>query len=159
MSELVKCLRAQRFKTYYAPCLAGLFDSLHSSNELYEYSHFLFWCVIYVGARKFSKDPTIIESITKPLRMLTQESLFDPERAIATIQASLLLCLWPFPISTTFRDQTHIIAGAAMQLAIQKGLPYVSRKQDFSRTPLKQSEADNVFRARLWAYSLMIFQG
>ena len=45
-----------------------------------------------------------------------------------------------------------------MQLAIQKGLPFASRKQDFFRIPLRHSEADDIFRVRLWAYCVMVFQ-
>jgi hypothetical protein len=92
------------------------------------------------------------------LKELAQRSLFDPDHAISTIQASLILCLWQFPVDSVFKDQSHVMAGAAMQLAIQKGLPYSSRKQDFVRVAMKQSEADKLFQAQLWAYCVIVFQ-
>lgn len=146
------------FCEHYAPAVSGIFDPEKTPNQVYEYSTFLFWAVIYVGARKYYKDPTIVEALALPLARLTRESLFDPEYAISTLQAVLILCLWPLPVDSTFKDQTHAIAGAAMQLAIQKGLPYSSRRQDFVRVALRQPEGDKLFRARLWAYCLVVFQ-
>ncbi|KAL7916132.1 hypothetical protein GGI35DRAFT_21864 [Trichoderma velutinum] len=146
------------FCEHYAPAVSGIFDPEKTPNQIYEYSAFLFWAVIYVGARKYHKDPTIVEALALPLARLTRESLFDPEHAISTLQAVLILCLWPLPVDSTFKDQTHAIAGAAMQLAIQKGLPYSSRKQDFVRVALRQPEGDKLFRARLWVYCLIVFQ-
>ena len=147
-----------RFFEYCSLAIPGIFDRDKPPNEIYESSVFLFWTIVYVGARKYSKDPTIVESISKPLTKLARQSLFDPEHAIPTIQAVLLLCLWPLPVDSTFKDQSHAISGAAMQLAIQKGLPYASRKQDFAGVVLKQSEADKLFRSRLWVYCQMVFQ-
>jgi transcriptional regulatory protein LEU3 len=130
----------------------------NDTNHTYESSAFLFWTIVYVGARKYSKDPTIVEYLTKPLKELMQQSLLDPENAISTIKAALLLCLWPLPINSTFKDQSHAIAGAAMQLAIQQGLQYSSRQQDFARVPMKQSAADKLFRGRLWTHCVTVFQ-
>ncbi len=138
--------------------MAGIFDRDQTPNEVYEYSEFLFWTIVCVGARKYSKDPTLVESLIKPVTALARQSLFDPDHAIPTIQAALIFCLWPLPINTVVIDQSHAIAGAAMQLAIQKGLPYASRKQDFVRVALKQSEVDKLLRARLWAHCVVVFQ-
>ncbi|KAH8901824.1 hypothetical protein BR93DRAFT_932662 [Coniochaeta sp. PMI_546] len=146
------------FFKWYAPTLQGVFDSFESPNVLYDYSDFLFWTIIHVGSRKYGRDPTIVQSLTQPLELLAQRSLFEPDNAIPSIQAALLLCLWPLPINTDFRSRTHAIAGAAMQLAIQKGMPFSSRKQDFLRIPVTLSQADNMFRARLWAYCVTVFQ-
>jgi transcriptional regulatory protein LEU3 len=125
---------------------------------VYEYSRVLFWTVVYVGARKYPKDPTIVESLIKPLAELIWKSLSDPGHAIPTIQAVLILCLWPLPVDSTFKDQINAISGAAMQLAIQKGLPYASREQDFVPVALKQFEGDTLLRARLWMHCVVIFQ-
>ncbi|KAK4893998.1 hypothetical protein LTR27_007804 [Elasticomyces elasticus] len=95
----------------------------------------------------------------EPLKALLHHALFDPENAIPTIQAAVLVCLWPFPVDSTFKDPSHAVAGAAMHLAVQKGLRYASRKQDYARVALVQAEADRMFRARLWAYCVVAFQG
>jgi hypothetical protein len=75
-----------------------------------------------------------------PLRKLTWRSLFDPEPAIPTLQAVLILCLWPVPADRRFPDQNHTIAGAAMQIAMQEGLPYASKMQGL------QASCRNIWR-------------
>jgi hypothetical protein len=114
--------------------------------------------IVYVGARRYSKDPTIFESLTKPLKEMVQRTLFDPDNAISTIKAALLLCLWPSPVDSSFKDRGHAIAGAAMQRAVQQGLPYSSRQQDFVRVALRQSAEDVLLRGRLWAHCVTVFQ-
>ena len=100
----------------------------------------------------------IISSLLKPLSELARQSIFDTENAIQTVQAIVILSLWPLPVQSPFKDPTHVLTGAAMQLAIQKGLPYTSRRQDFFNRALKESEPDGLFPSRLWAYCVKVFQ-
>ncbi|KAH8892217.1 hypothetical protein GQ53DRAFT_841049 [Thozetella sp. PMI_491] len=145
------------FRDRYAPDVLDIIDCERTPNEVYEYSVFLFWTIVYVGSRKY-EDPTIVESLIKPLKQLARQSVFDPDDAISAIQAVVILCLWPLPTNSTFEDQSHALVGAAMQLAIQKGLPYAAKKQDFSRVPSRQSEGEKQFRARLWVSCMTVFQ-
>jgi hypothetical protein len=104
------------------------------------------------------KDPTIVESLTNPLKEFTHKCLFDRDKAIFTIKASLLLCLWPLPVHTMWKDESPAIAGAAMQLAVQHGLHYSARRQDFVRVALKRPAAEKPFLASLWAHCVTVFQ-
>lgn len=105
--------------------------------------------MVYTGARKYSKDPTVVQCLARPIIDLAQESLLDPNHVISTIEATLLLCLWPLPINSTSKDRRNAFAGAAMQLAVQNGLHVFSREQDFARTELNCSDDSSMFRARL----------
>ncbi|KAJ9608332.1 hypothetical protein H2200_007320 [Cladophialophora chaetospira] len=156
-SKLADCISS--FFACYAHNVPGLVDALSDPTDLFNYSEFLFWTIVYIGSRKFTKDPTIVEFLVHPLGILAQQCLFEPDQAIPSIQAAILICLWPLPVNTNVALRSHAMAGAAMQLALQKGLPFASRKQDFFRIPLRQSEKDETFRARLWAYCVMVFQG
>lgn len=138
--------------------MEGLFHGLKNPNILYEYSSVLFWTVVYVGSRNYTRDPTILERIIAPLQTEFQQSLFDPEDSIPSIQAALLLCLWPFPVDTLFKLRTHVVAGAAMMLAMQKGLHVSGRAQDFVRVPLSQSITEKQFRKTLWMHCQIVFQ-
>jgi hypothetical protein len=66
--------------------------------------------------------------------------------------------MWPLPVSSTWLDPSHAIAGAALQLAIQKGLPFATRRQDFMNVPLQDAEKDRLFRSRLWLYCQVMTQ-
>lgn len=84
--------------------------------------------------------------------------MYDPEHAMTSIRAILALCCWPLPMNSTFKDPSHAMSGTALQLAIQKGLPFAYRKQDFVRVPLERSEKDRMFRSRLWTFCQMVVQ-
>ncbi|KIW00368.1 uncharacterized protein PV09_08080 [Verruconis gallopava] len=147
-----------RFFSSYAPNVPGIFDRDQDPDAVHQSSEFLYWTIVHVGARR-SKDPTIVESLTRPLLDLAQRSLLCPEQAVTSIRAVIALCLWPIPINSTFKDPTHAFCGAALQLAIQKGLPFASRKQDFARFPVEQAEKDGfLYYSRLWAYFQWISQ-
>ncbi|CEJ94420.1 hypothetical protein VHEMI09955 [[Torrubiella] hemipterigena] len=148
----------KEFFEFYADNLEGLFHGLQNPNTLYEYSPVLFWTIVYVGSRNYTRDPTILERIISPLQSVFQQSLFDPEDAIPSIQSALLLCLWPFPVDTLFKLRTHVISGAAMMLAMQKGLHISGKAQDFVRVPLSQSNVEKEFRKTLWMHCQIVFQ-
>jgi hypothetical protein len=147
-----------RFFQHYALAVPGIFDGDKNPDAVYDTSPFLFWTIVYVGSRKYSRDPTIAGSLTRPLNELARQSLFDPEHALSTIRAAIAFCLWPPPINTTFKDPSHAIMGAAFQLAIQIGLPFAFRKQDFTRVPIERADIDLLFRPRLWMYCQTVVQ-
>ena len=147
-----------RFFLHYAPYIPGVYDSSVSPDEYYGLSQFLFWSIVCTGARKYTKDPTIMERVARRIMNLALSSIYSISQPILAIQAVLLLCLWPLPISTMYKDPSHALAGAAMQLAIQQGLHVFGHEQDFARTQLWFADSDKIFRARLWINCLIVFQ-
>jgi len=134
-----------------------------------------------IGSRQYRRDPTIFDRLSKRIIGLALSSLCFNPHVVPVIQAIILLCLWRPPISTIFRDPSPALAGAAMQLAIQNGLHMIGRETDFSWKPGKKKslfdpnaiqgsmmgteeepttiDEEMLFRARLWAYCLIVFQG
>lgn len=150
---------ACRFFNCYEPVVPGIIQSsLSNPDDVFGYSEILFWAIVSTGARKYQCDPTLLESLQNPVARLAQHSLLIPNHATANIQAAIILCLWPLPMETLFGDPSHAIAGAAMQLAVQIGLPYSKSRQDFIRTAIQNSANDEGFRDRLWVYCTIVFQ-
>ena len=89
-------------------------------------------------------------------------SLTSRSQPIQIVQALLLLCSWPVPVETKGKDISHILGGAAMQLAMQNGLHIFSDGQEFSRTMLRSGSNDKAHdvtvRARLWACCVIVCQ-
>ena len=133
--------------------MPGIYDNDHDPDVVYDNSQFLFWSIVHVGSRRYAKDPTLVGTLAGPLTKFAHECLLDPDHAISSIRAAIALCLWPLPVSSTWLDPSHAIAGAALQLAIQKGLPFASRRQDFMNVPLQDAEKDRLFRSRLCIFS------
>ena len=147
-----------RFFEYYAPQIPGIFDADQDPDVVYANNKFLFWSIIQVGSRRYAKDPTIVDMLARSLKEFAHQSLLEPEHAISTIRATIAICLWPIPVSSTWADPVHAMIGAALQLGIHKGLPFASKKQDFVNVPVENFEPERLFRARLWAYCQMVAQ-
>ena len=71
------------------------------------------------------------------------------------IEAMLILCLWPLPMETMWKDPSHVFAAAANALAVQNGLHVAGHEQDFRRTQMSSSRKECVLRAHLWLHCLV----
>ena len=150
-------LTRRSFFERYANFVPGLCDPSLSSVQYYSLSPFLFWAIVGTGARRH-RDPVLLERVGKHIMEIALPSLYSISKPIPAIQAVLVLCLWPLPISTVLKDPSHALIGAAVQLAVQNGLHMVGYEQDFARTLSKSTESERLSRARLWIHCLIIFQ-
>jgi hypothetical protein len=136
--------------------------------------------MVCTGSRKYASDPTILERLAKPILDLALPSMLTTKEAINNIKAVLVLCTWPMPMSTLYRDPSHALAGAAVQLAVQNGLHALCHERDFAKRPTQRQnvpknrphfapniqnsmqmqdfDAEIVLRTRLWIHCLISFQ-
>ena len=89
---------------------------------------------------------------------LTQLAVFSRQSSISTIQALILLCVWPMPIDRLHKDITPVLAGATLHLAMTIGLHIYGNGQDFSRTNLNHDDGQKTLRAMMWVSCLMVCQ-
>jgi hypothetical protein len=149
-----------------------------SADDIHSQSPLLFWTIVCTGARHYRQDPTVFDRLSMRIVNLALSSLCFNSQVVPVIQAIIILCLWRPPISTIFKDPSHALAGAAMQLAMQNGLHMIGREIDFSWKPGRKKsffdtetvqgstiveepmtlDDEMAFRARLWAYCLIVFQ-
>lgn len=115
-------------------------------------SRFLFWAIIAVGSRHYAKDPTIICRLAPTVMKMGLESSLSVQSLTETIQGLLLICYWPFPMDTIYKDPSIMFSGIIMQLAVQNGLHTTGKRLDFARAPSGLNDDDESFRARLWVY-------
>ncbi|KIW19928.1 hypothetical protein PV08_00503 [Exophiala spinifera] len=155
MVHLESCFNL--FFKHYASFLPGVFASNSPFLGYYERSPFLFWTIICTGARHF-QNPAFFQKVGTKTRDLTAGSILQVQDPIPTIQAILILCLWPLPLDTMWKDPSHALAGAAMQLAVQNGLHKAQNEQDFRRVLISSSDGGQLFRVRLWLHCVMVFQ-
>lgn len=119
-------------------------------NACYAQCPLLFWTIVVTGARKYSKDPTILTLLGPKVIELAARSMFSHTERLPTIQAYLLLCIWPMPVDTMHKDISPVLSGAMLSLAISNGLHVQGMGQDFSRTTLEHNENECIYRANLW---------
>jgi transcriptional regulatory protein LEU3 len=167
------------FHEHYAPAFPKVFDRDTLPDACYAESPLLFWSIVCTGSRKY-KDPTLLERLSKHVVPLALRTIVANSQPIYAIKAVLLLCCWPMPINTLYKDPSQALAGAAMLLAVQSGLHVRGRGEDFAHrptklptppisrpTPSKRSDTDiNLtrpggkaqYRFQLWLCCLITFQ-
>ena len=79
---------------------------------------------------------------------MARNAVFSRDRL--TIQAFLLLCVWPMPVDTLGKDISTVLIGVMLQLAVNIGLHVGGGGQDFSRTTLHPDPDEEVLRTKLW---------
>ena len=120
--------------------------SPQSPNEYYELSPFLFWVIIVTGSRQYHEDPTILDKISQLITPLAFSSMALRSTPIPVIQGLLILCTWRLPTNSMYKDMTHMLCGAAVNLATQIGLHVDGVGQDFARMPLKKDQEQKILQ-------------
>lgn len=147
-----------RFFKHYTLFLPGIFPSGLPFMHYHTQSPFLFWTMVCTGARRFN-DTEYFQQTASKVQELVAASILQIQDPIPTIQAILILCLWPLPVDTMWRDPSHTMAGAAMQLAIQNGLHKFRHEQDFRMSQIKRKDRNTkLFRIYLWLNCVIQFQ-
>ena len=139
----------------YAPQVF-VFESRPTPNDCHSQSPLLFWTIVTIGSRKYPDDPTVLSLLAPRLLEIVRKAVFS--RDLPTIQAFLLLCVWPLPVDTLDKDISPVLIGVVLQLAINAGLHLHGNGQDFSRTTLNPDSDDVTRRSKLWMSCLIVFQ-
>ncbi|KAI8959032.1 hypothetical protein F5Y11DRAFT_350881 [Daldinia sp. FL1419] len=100
-----------------------------------------------------------MDFLAQRMNKLALLALEDANNIIETLQGIILLCHWPVPTSSMYKDMTQMLSGAALHLAMQIGLHIVGTGQDFARTVLSSNtnHSSKAFRAQLWSYCLITY--
>ncbi len=101
----------------------------------YRQSLVLFWSIVGIGSRSLATNPTLLRSLGPLVMDLALTSSRNREDPIAVIKGLLILCTWPFPTYSTYRDNTFALCGLLMNLALQAGLHLPSATHEFTKTP------------------------
>ena len=118
-------------------------EPIRSLPQLYSESHLLFWALIAVSCRFHPKRSELYEKITVRYEATLYPQLFLGPPSVKKVHAILLLCLWPFPVASQQNDATHVLAGAAVNTAMQLGLHRANVQADYFEglTPMVASES------------------
>ncbi|KAJ6134731.1 hypothetical protein N7523_001053 [Penicillium sp. IBT 18751x] len=147
----------QIFFRYYAPFLPIL-DPRTRPNTYYAQSPFLFWAIIGVACRAYSRNPTLLMALARSIMEMALLSTLSVSPPSNTIQGILLLLTWPFP-KGDHPDVTFPMGGILLHIAMQNGLHIPMSSHEFSRVKMPApSEEDLLRRSELWAHSVIVYQ-
>jgi transcriptional regulatory protein LEU3 len=158
-SDSVNELFKEYFENYH-PWLPFL-DADVSPEEYLKQDRLLFWTIICVAARHYVPDRSLYSKLTGaagPLNNLLWETLRKVPQSQYVVKALCLLCTWPLPTSRTSTEQTYMLCGLMMQIALQIGLHQPTHLQDFSRVKLTIRREDINDRVRTWAVCNIVAQ-
>ncbi|KAF5977766.1 zinc finger protein transcription factor [Fusarium bulbicola] len=148
-----------RFFNHYSKLLPGIFSESDVNYEsCFKESSLLFWTIVVTGARHLEHAAKLHQIAAQHIRGGTFQPLLHITNPIPIIKSSLILCLWPLPVDTMWKDPSHVYAGIAHSLAVQNGLFIDGHEQDFARTHTSLSKEMRDTRAHLWLNCCLVFQ-
>ena len=109
------------FYTKFHPLFAILADLDHFLSD-YDSNTLLLWTILAIASKESIKYSELYISLVDPVRKLAGDLYGPQSRDFGTVQALLLLCVWPFPFQQTVNDPSPMYCGLATQLAYQMGL-------------------------------------
>ncbi|KAI9706882.1 MAG: hypothetical protein M1820_004661 [Bogoriella megaspora] len=127
-------------------------------NTFYQYAPFLFWVVVSIGSRRYSRQPTLTQALTVPVTQLALQSTLNRSKPINRLKGLLLLLNWPFPSGSFYSDPSFLFGGILLHLAMQCGLHAPNPSQDFSKAYFKLPEQEPLRNAEMWAYVVTTYQ-
>ncbi|KAK8151663.1 hypothetical protein BKA80DRAFT_244540 [Phyllosticta citrichinensis] len=148
-------LLAEYFANYH-PFLP-LLDPNQSVDTYMGQSKLLFWTILVVAARHYPKDRNfqddqrLIHKLTPAYRALVWTNISEVPQNYHVVKALCLLCTWPLPASNTTVDETFMLSGVMMHVAMHHGLHQPSHAQDFSRTHVQLRDEEIKDRLSTWA--------
>ncbi|PVI05310.1 hypothetical protein DM02DRAFT_113851 [Periconia macrospinosa] len=145
------------FFDHYHPFLPFL-DPLRSPDDVCSKDNkLLFWAIISVAARHYTRDTGLLKRLKEPLTDLIWTTI-KGQNNHHVVKALCLLCYWPLPQRRTVSDPTFMLCGIMMQLALQIGLHQPTHPQDFSRKKVRLQVEDIQDRLRTWAVCNIVAQ-
>jgi hypothetical protein len=151
------CFLIQRsFFTSYHPYLPFL--DQRSPVDCYNQSTLLFWTIVGVASRRYEQDITLLRVLSSLVTKMAWDGIASAHGQLATIQALLLLCSWPFPATSVVLEPTPTWSDIAMSMAIQRGLHQPQRASEFNRTRLTPSPSLQQEMSKTWVACKIVAQ-
>lgn len=148
------------FRIYFTRCHPYLpFSICQSIEAIYQKSPLLFWVICATAS-----PDAVRNQLEQPVRTLIGRVLDPTEGSTETVQALLILCMWPFPFTDQKSDPSFIYGGIATQIAQQIGLhrPGIDfETSNTSRGGLEsgtQAKEEDVIRTTTWMACFIVNQ-
>ncbi|KAE9373138.1 hypothetical protein N431DRAFT_406474 [Stipitochalara longipes BDJ] len=115
-----------------------------SVNDLYNSSPILFWTIIVVSSHQNPHHSDLHLNLEEPYKNLLSTLLIKPITSLKTLQAILLLCLWPFSVKHQHEEPSLNLCGLAINAGLQMGLHQPSRLSDYKTADRTSSNSESI---------------
>jgi hypothetical protein len=125
-------------------------DAEITPHEYHERSPLLFWTIVVIAARVCRDRPNLRADLSKTVTDLLWAKTTAIPPSHFTIQAQILLCIWPFSPPMLIADPTLFIASAAKMGCMQLGLHHPENMQDYNRIRFDIYDAHIEEALKIW---------
>jgi hypothetical protein len=122
-----------------------------NADQCYAASPLLFWAIISVASRNYKPDPSLFASLSTPVQDMLWAAIPALPHAHSTIQAIIIISMWPFPIATMSKDCSFLLVSLAKTAAMQIGLHRPEVVQDFLRVRTRFNPQEFQMAVKIWA--------
>jgi hypothetical protein len=110
----------------------------------------LFWCIVVTASRNLPLQQDLFRDLCKLLPSLLSELMIQRTTSVHSIQALLILSMWPLPVQRQSEDMRWIHSGIAMQMALQAGLHQVGYEHEYRAFTGFRNHNDEQKHTRIW---------
>ncbi|KAH8705209.1 fungal-specific transcription factor domain-containing protein [Talaromyces proteolyticus] len=118
--------------------------------EAYDANKLLLWTIITIACKESAEYSQLYITLVDPVRRLAGDLYNIQSRDFETIQALLLLCIWPFPFQQTINDPSPMYCGLATQLSYQLGLHRPNLQMHWEYGATTSNTRVNLGRSKVW---------
>lgn len=156
MLEKLLTLQFRYFASYH-PYFPILPDQ-HEFTAEYDSNRLLLWTVLAIASRGRDDMPNVYASLVEPVRRLASDLYSGQSRSLKTMQALLLLCIWPFPHQQSINDPSPMYCSLATHIGYQLGLHRPMHRSDFHETASRPI-VSNLTERKTWYGCFIVNQG
>ncbi|KAK5166495.1 uncharacterized protein LTR77_008038 [Saxophila tyrrhenica] len=120
------------------------FYTTHTTNRL------LLWTVLALASFDQDSNSATYFSLVDPVRRLAADLYGPQSRSFKTMQALLLLCVWPFPFQQTINDPSPMFCSLATGIGYQLGLHRPRCRGDFDENAVEGVESEGEEERTWW---------
>ncbi|KAF3924081.1 hypothetical protein ABW21_db0209826 [Orbilia brochopaga] len=144
-----------QFRTYFAHYHHYLPFKMESTSpeEIYAKSPLLFWVIITIASTRKLRT-----RLAPMIKAMVGDTMYVRRHSIESVQALLLLCLWPFPTASMNEDPSHIYSGIATQIALQLGLHCHGQAHSHLNIFQNQMKPDDEIKMTTWMACFLVNQ-
>lgn len=113
-------------------------------------SPLLFWTIIFTAARNLESHQQTFLTLCEKMPGLLGGLMTHRHDSVYTMQALLILSMWPPPVSRQSDDMRWIYSGMVMQMALQAGCHRVGYEHEYHGFSYSKSAADERTHTRIW---------
>lgn len=109
-----------KYIQFYHPLLPILRET--EPNSCYESHPTLFWVILFVSSRRFSRDEALYTALVEELSQTPWLMLSTASATLESIHALLIICNWPLPSIRFLTDPCPSLLAVATVACMQLGL-------------------------------------